>query len=75
MICRLLDSLKSHVDEDQVSDAITRLNQQIGKIESTSGPSKRTLVMRQEVARLESLLAYSRQHAAPRRRELQRLGN
>ena len=62
VICRLVDSLNSQVDEVQVADAIDRLNQAIGKIESASGPSKRTLGMRQEVARLESLLDYSRQH-------------
>lgn len=63
MICRLLNKLDSRIDEQQVSDSISHLNREIGKIESTSGPSKRTLQMRHEVERLESLLSYSRQHS------------
>ncbi len=62
VICRLLDNLNYCIDEERVSDSISRLNLEIGKIESTSGPSKRTLLMRHEVERLESLLNYSRRH-------------
>lgn len=61
--CRLLDKLNSCIDEQRVFDSIDRLNREIGKIESTSGPSKRTLQMRHEVERLESLLNYSQQHS------------
>lgn len=68
MIYRLLDKLNSCIDEQQVSESIDRLNREIGKIESTSGPSKRTLQMRHEVERLESLLNYSQQHLEVRRR-------
>ena len=67
VICRLLDKLNYCIDEQRVSDSISQLNREIGKIESTSGPSKRTLLMRHEVERLESLLNYSRQHSEPRR--------
>ena len=70
MICRLLDKLNSCVDEQQVSETIDRLNREIGKIESTSGPSKRTLLMRHEVERLRSLLNYSQQQLSGLRRPL-----
>lgn len=63
---RLLDNLKTYINEDQIIDSINRLNRDIGNIESTSGPSKRTLVMRSEVDRLASLLAYIRQQAGSR---------
>lgn len=67
VICRLLDNLNSCIDEQRVSESISKLTREIGKIESASGPSKRTLQMRHEVERLESLLDYSRQHTKPYR--------
>lgn len=65
--CRLLDNLNYCIDEERVSGSVNRLRREVGKIESTSGPSKRTLQMRHEIERLESLLNYSRQHSELRR--------
>ena len=46
------------VVEDPASNSISNLRKKVRNIESTSGPSKRTMQMRDEIMRLESLLEY-----------------
>lgn len=50
-------------DEEDITESITRLRIEVNRIESTTGPSKRTHCMRTEIERLESELAYSENQA------------
>ena len=53
-----LDDTNTDTDEEQISESISRLSIEVNRIESTTGPSKRTHCMRTEIERLESQLAY-----------------
>jgi len=53
-----LDDTKIDTDEEQILESISRLSIEVNRIESTTGPSKRTHCMRTEIERLESQLAY-----------------
>jgi hypothetical protein len=44
-------------EEDQILESISRLRVEIDRIESTTGPSKRTHCIRDEIKRLGSRLA------------------
>ena len=44
-------------EEDQILESISRLRVEIDRIESTTGPSKRTYCIRDEIERLGSRLA------------------
>ncbi len=55
---QLLANLNTYINEDQVSDSIIELKNDLNRIESATGPSKRTNKMRNEIAKLEDLLAY-----------------
>ena len=44
-------------EEDQLLESISRLRAEIDRIESTTGPSKRTQCIRDEIKRLGSRLA------------------
>ena len=50
-------------DEEDITQSITKLRIEVNRIESTTGPSKRTHCMRTEIERLESQLAYSENQA------------
>ncbi len=52
------DDSKSGTDEKQILESLSRLRIEVNRIESTTGPSKRTHCMRTEIDRLESELAY-----------------
>ncbi len=45
-------------EEDQLLESISQLRAEIDRIESTTGPSKRTHCIRDEIKRLGSRLAY-----------------
>ncbi len=53
-----------------VENSISSLRQKVNNIESVSGPSKRTLQLRDEISRLEALLEYSEVKARPSYRYL-----
>ncbi len=52
-----LDCTNTNIDEGQISESISKLRADVNRIESTTGPSKRTQCMRKEIKRLESHLA------------------
>jgi hypothetical protein len=58
--CRLLRNLNTCIDEDRLMHSISQLSNQVDKIESVSGPSLRTIKLRNEIARLEDQLSYSK---------------
>jgi hypothetical protein len=58
--CRLLRNLNTYIDEDRLMRSISQLSNQVDKIESVSGPSLRTIKLRNEIARLEDQLSYSK---------------
>jgi hypothetical protein len=53
-------------EEDQILESISRLRVEINRIESTTGPSKRTNCIRDEIKRLGSRLAYCKIQARER---------
>jgi hypothetical protein len=53
-------------EEDQILESISRLRVEIDRIESTTGPSKRTHCIRDEIKRLGSRLAYCKVQAIER---------
>jgi len=53
-----VDVTSIDIDEEDITESITRLRIEVNRIESTTGPSKRTHCMRTEIERLESQLAY-----------------
>ena len=58
--CRLLRNLNTYIDEDRLMRSISQLNNEVDKIESVSGRSLRTNKMRNEIAKLEDQLSYSK---------------
>jgi hypothetical protein len=67
--CRLLRNLNTYIDEDRLMRSISQLNNQVDKIESVSGPSLRTIKLRNEIARLEDQLSYSKNQSNLRTRQ------
>ena len=67
--CRLLRNLNTYIDEDRLIRSISQLQSEIDKIESVSGPSRRTLKFRNEIAKLEDQLSYSRDQGSIRTRQ------
>jgi hypothetical protein len=61
--CRLLRNLNTYIDEDRLMRSISQLSNEIDKIESASGRSLRTNKMRNEIAKLEDQLSYSKNQA------------
>ena len=57
---RLLRNLNTCIDEDRLMHTISQLSSQVDKIESVSGPSRRTIKLRNEIARLEDQLSIVR---------------
>ena len=60
-----VDGTDIDTDEEDITQSITKLRIEVNRIESTTGPSKRTHGMRTEIERLESQLAYSENQASP----------
>lgn len=58
-----VDGTDIDTDEEEITESITRLRIEVNRIESTTGPSKRTHCMRTEIERLECELAYSENQA------------
>lgn len=54
---KLLHDGNTETEEGQISESISRLREEVNRIESTTGPSKRTHCMRTEIERLESQMA------------------
>jgi len=67
--CRLLRNLNTYIDEDRLMRSISQLSNQVDKIESVSGPSLRTIKLRNEIARLEDQLSYSKNQSNLRTRQ------
>lgn len=63
------DSESVNSEEDQILESINRLRIEIDRIEATTGPSKRTHCIRDEIKRLGSRLAnckiQAREHVDP----------
>ncbi len=57
---RLLKNLNTSVNEAHISSTISQLRKEVFKIESVSGRSVRTIKLRNEIAKLEDLLSYSK---------------
>lgn len=58
--CRLLRNLNTYIDEDRLKRSISELRKQVNQIESASGRSRRTLLLRNEIALLEDQIAYGK---------------
>ena len=65
---RLIQSLDTSLDEDQILSSINRLTVQKKQIESVSGASLRTIKLRNEIEKLEEKLTYCREQTSLRRR-------
>ena len=59
----LLNSHTTPLNEDQILESIVKLRVEFDRIEATTGPSKRTACIRNEIKRLGSQLAYCKIHA------------
>ena len=70
---RLLQKLNTHINEDQVFISISRLTQEVEKIETFSGRSVHTINMRNEIAKLEEKLAYSNDQASFRTNQFHKI--
>ena len=60
---RLLQELNTCINEDQASSSISRITKEVEKIEAFSGRSLHTIKMRNEIAKLEDQLSYSKDQA------------
>ncbi len=58
-----LSNLDTSLDEDQILDSLSRLRLEIFRIETTTGPSRRTVCIREEIQRLEMQLALCKDQA------------
>ena len=63
---KLLKSHNTHLDEDQILESITKLRVEINRIESTTGPSRRCVCIRNEIKRLGRQLVYCKKQAKER---------
>ena len=60
---RLFKNLNTYINEDHLLNSISQLSSEANKIESVSGRSLRTIILRNEIARLEDQLSYSKNQA------------
>ena len=67
--CRLLRNLNTYIDQDRLMRSISQLRNEVLKIESVSGRSRRTNKMRNEIEKLEDQLSYSKNQANLRTRQ------
>jgi hypothetical protein len=63
---KLFNSRDTHLDEDQILESITKLRVEFNRIESTTGPSKRSACIRNEIKRLGRQLVYCKNQAKER---------
>ena len=56
----LLSNLNTYINEDEITKSIFESKNTIDKIETFSGPSTRTQLLRKDLVKLENLLAYSK---------------
>ena len=66
---RLLQNLNTSVNEDHIFSTISQLRKEVFKIESVSGRSLRTIKLRDEIAKLENQLSYSKNQSNLRMQE------
>ena len=59
----LLNSPNTNFEEGQILESIFKLRTELNRIESTTGPSKRSNCIRNEIERLESQFAYCKAQA------------
>ena len=57
------NSRETELDEDQILESLSSLRLEIFRIETTTGPSRRTVCIRGEIQRLESQLALCKAQA------------
>lgn len=57
---RLLKSLNTYINEDNILGSIEALRSEVKRIETATGPSRRTANMQKEITSLEDKLAYCR---------------
>lgn len=58
-----LSNLDTSLDEDQILESLSRLRLEIFRIETTTGPSRRTVCIGEEIQRLEMQLALCKDQA------------
>ena len=61
-----LDCINTDIEEDQILELISKRRLEIYQIETTTGPSRRTSCIRNEIKRLQSQLAYCKDQAEDR---------
>jgi hypothetical protein len=61
-----LNGINTNSEEDQILELISKRRLEIYQIETTTGPSKRTSCIRNEIKRLERQLAYCKDQAEER---------
>jgi len=61
---RLLKNLNTSGNEAHVSSTISKLHKEVFKIESVSGRSLPTIKLRNEIAKLEGQLSYSKNQSS-----------
>ena len=66
------DGLDDNLEEDQILELLSKLRLEIFQIETTTGPSRRTVCIGNEIKRLESQLAYCRGQPGVHRDEVSR---
>lgn len=64
----LIQSLNTCLNEDHISNSISQLSGQVKQIESVSGPSLRTIKLRNKIENLEDKLAYCIEQSNLRRK-------
>ena len=67
---RLLRDLNTSVNENHIFSTINQLRKEVYKIESVSGRSLRTIKLRNEIAKLEEQLSYSKIQSNLRTRQI-----
>jgi len=60
---RLLKNLNTYINEDHLLSTISQLSNEVNNIESISGRSQHTIKIRNEIAKLEDQLSYSKNQA------------
>jgi hypothetical protein len=59
----ITENLDTSLDEDQILESLSRLRLEIFRIETTTGPSRRTVCIGEEIQRLEMQLALCKDQA------------
>ena len=72
---RLLQNLNTSVNESHIFSTISHLRKMVFKIESVSGRSLHTIKMRNEIAKLEDLLSYSKHQTSLRTQQFRKVNS